>query len=140
MMNRHLQTYKNNEVNTASKVKLVVMMYDGAIRFLKECLKKIEENDIAGRGLYLMKVQKIIGELHESINKTRGGEIAGNLENAYNLITTKLTHANINGDIEQIEQSITILEGVRDAWKEISQDVATDQGNNNASSRVALNL
>jgi len=140
MINRHLQTYKNNEVNTVGKVKLVIMMYDGAIRFLNECIKKIEENDIAGRGLYLGKVQKIIGELHESINKRRGGEVAGSLENAYNLITTKLTHANINGDIEQIEQSITILEGLRDAWSTISQDIGSEQGNNNAPSRVALNL
>ena len=140
MINRHLQTYKNNEVNTASKVKLVIMMYDGAIRFLNECIKKVEENDIAGRGIYLMKVQKIIGELHESINKTRGGEVASSLENAYNLITTKLTHANIDGDIEQIEQTITILEGLREAWNKIAQDVVSGQGNNNASSRVALNL
>ncbi|MDH5543605.1 MAG: flagellar export chaperone FliS [Nitrospinota bacterium] len=141
MSYRHLQTYKVNEVSTAGKMKLVLMMYDGAIRFLNECKKKMRENDIAGRGLYLSKAQKIVGELQESLNRQKGGEVASSLEKAYHLITIKLTQANINGDIAMVDQSISLLNDIREAWLKISSDPKLNlKDKNNASSRVAINL
>lgn len=125
MINRQLQAYKENEVNTASKIKLVIMMYDGSIRFLKECKKKMRENDIAGRGLYISKAQRVISELQVSLNRRKGGEVAENLEKLYSLLISKLTYANIKGDGELIDQSLEILESLRMAWDTVIKENVT---------------
>jgi len=116
------QAYKDNEVSTGSNLKLVMLMYDGVIRFLKECKNKIEENDIAGRGIYLSKAQQIINELQGSLNSQKGGEVAEQLEKVYSLVISKLTQANISGDVELVDQSIQILEELRLAWSQIKPD------------------
>ncbi len=140
MTQRRLQAYKDNEVTTGSGLKLVMLMYDGAIRFLKECDKKIESGDIAGRGMYISKVQKIISELQESLNNQKGGEVAKNLERVYSLILSKLTQANINGDRELIVQSILILENLRQAWSRIKAENPNNGTMGKTSAKVALNL
>lgn len=114
--------YKTAEVGTASKLKLVVMMYDGAIRFLIECKKRIDAGDIAGRGLYISKAQRIIGELQESLNVQQGGQIAVQLEQLYGFVIHNLTKANIKGDKIAIDQALHILENLRDAWREVMQN------------------
>ncbi|MEE8483362.1 MAG: flagellar export chaperone FliS [Nitrospinota bacterium] len=116
---RHIQAYKQSEVGTASKMRLVIMMYDGVIRFLNECKIKIKEGDIAGRGLYISKAQKIINELQESVNRQKGGEVAENLERLYSFIMSNLTNANIQGDTSLIDQSIRVLKNLRDAWQKV---------------------
>ena len=121
---RHIQAYKQSEVGTASKMRLVIMMYDGVIRFLNECKEKIKEGDIAGRGLYISKAQKVINELQESVNRQKGGEVAENLERLYGFITSNLTNANINGDTSLIDQSIKVLKKLRDAWQQV---MSTDE-------------
>lgn len=133
-MNRQLQAYRNNEVATAGRMKLVVMMYDGIIRFLKECLKRMEKGDIAGRGLYISKAQRILTELHESLNMDKGGEIAANLEILYLHVMSQLTNANIHGDPGPVESAIKILAGLRDSWSRV---LATEPGLPSQSARKA---
>lgn len=119
MINRQVMAYMTAEVSTASKLKLVVMMYDGAIRFLNECKKRIDAGDIAGRGLYISKAQGIIGELQESLNVQQGGDIAVQLEQLYGFVITNLTKANIKGDKVAIDQALSVLENLRSAWGEV---------------------
>jgi len=121
MLKKHVQSYKSNEVSTAGKLKLVIMMYDGVIRYLKECKNKIEKGDIAGKGLYISKAQRIINELHESLNSNNGGEVAKNLGSLYKYIDANLTQANINGNAASIiDESINILENLRQSWHEVA--------------------
>jgi len=110
MIKREVRAYRHNEISTASRLRLIVMMYDGVIRFLEEYKKRLEDGDIAGRGIYLTKAQRIIGELQESLNKKHGGEVSQNLENLYNFINSSLTQANIDGNAVNIDHSITILQ------------------------------
>lgn len=120
MINRnHIAAYKNSEVGSAGKMRLVILMYDGIIRFLGECMNKMEKGDVAGRGLYISKAQKILNELQGSLNKQVGGEVAENLERLYSFIMNNLTNANINGDTALIEQSIKVLRNLRDAWQQL---------------------
>ena len=139
MNDRGLNAYRSNEVTTAGKLKLVAMMYEGAIRFMKECMTKIEEGDIAGRGVFISKTQSIVGELQESLNKRTGGEVAENLERVYGLVMSKLTQANITGDKEVLEQAIHIMEDLRSAWIGISTP-ENAPANKNGNTRVAINL
>lgn len=112
--------YRRNEVGTASQVRLVLMMYDGLIRFLKESKKRIETKDIAGRGLYLSKAHRVIGELQETLNLQQGGEIAYQLERLYTFLTLTITQANIKGDAKLVDQCLSVVENLRDAWVQVS--------------------
>lgn len=142
MVNRQLMAYKTAEVGTASKVKLVIMMYDGAIRFLNECKKRMDAGDIAGRGLYISKAQRIVTELQDSLNIQQGGQIAVQLEELYTFLIHNLSKANIKGEKIYIDQSIMVLENLRDAWKQVMADTQSKQGENTtrAPQKVVIQL
>lgn len=140
-MNRQLQTYKSNEVSTASKMKLVILMYDGAIRFLKECKKKIKAGDIPGRGLYISRAQKVISELQDSLNASKGGEVASNLARLYNFLMRNLSEANIDADEAKVDESIKVMECLREGWSDVITAAPLEQaGENKNSTRVALHM
>lgn len=139
MIKKQVRAYSHNEISTASKLRLIVMMYDGVIRYLEEYKKRLEADDIAGRGLYISKAQRVIGELQESLNKKEGGEVSQNLENLYSFINSSLTRANINGTAENIDHSITILQNLRDAWSQVMAAAPKGNGENlNGPRRVTL--
>jgi len=139
MIKREVRAYRHNEISTASRLRLIVMMYDGVIRFLEEYKKRLEDGDIAGRGIYLTKAQRIIGELQESLNKRQGGEVSQNLENLYNFINSSLTQANIDGNAVNIDHSIAILQNLRDAWSQVMAATPKGNGDNlNGPKRVTL--
>lgn len=142
MVNRQLMAYKTAEVGTASKIKLVIMMYDGAIRFLNECKKRIDKGDIAGRGLYISKAQRIVSELQDSLNIQQGGEIALQLEQLYTFLIHNITKANLKGEKMYIDQSIAVLENLRDAWKQVMGNAQARQMEDTArtNQKVAIQL
>ena len=114
--NGHAKYYQNNQILTAKKSKLILMMYDGAIRFARESINKIRSKDIAGRGAYIRKTQDIILELMNSLDMENGGEIAGNLSRLYLFMNRNLIMANMQGNEKYIEDIIKILMELRDAW------------------------
>lgn len=114
--NGHAKYYQSNQILTAKKSKLILMMYDGAIRFARESINKIRSKDIAGRGTYIRKTQDIILELMNSLDMENGGEIAGNLSRLYLFMNRNLIMANMQGDEKYIEDIIKILTELRDAW------------------------
>ncbi|MBI3581486.1 MAG: flagellar export chaperone FliS [Nitrospinae bacterium] len=101
----HSQTYKLNDVSTANRMKLVLMLYDGAIRFLREARNRIELNDAPGRSAYLSKALRIVGQLHGSLNQTEGGEIAVQLDRLYSFINVQISRANVTGKAVHVENS-----------------------------------
>lgn len=111
--------YHATQVSTVSKSKLIILMYDGAIRFIKEAMARINANDIAGRGLYISKAQRIVNELENALDKSRGGEVAVSLEKSYIRINKLLTEANISGELPPLKSSLEMLNTLRSAWEEI---------------------
>ena len=93
--------YQNTGIKTASQGKLVVLLYEGAIKNLKNALEcfnsaeKVEARNIEKFGNYLMKTQDIISELQVSLNMDKGGQIASNLMSLYVYFNQELTSANI---------------------------------------------
>lgn len=141
MLKKQVQSYKSNEISTAGKLKLVIMMYDGVIRYLKECKNKIKKGDIAGRGLYISKAQSIIDELQESLNTQDGGDVAKNLGSLYKYIVANLTKANINGNATPIiDESINILENLRQSWQEVMANPPKGSEQTTASRRLTIQL
>lgn len=112
-------TYKQNEVYTASKVKLVVMLYDGAIKNLKLAEVAINEKNIEKTNEYIKKAQDIIIEFMNTLNFEQGGQIANDLYKLYDYLYYRLIRANIDKDIEAIGEVRRFLEELRDAWAQL---------------------
>ena len=82
MDNRYHQ-YRQVEVNTTNRGKIIVMLYSGAITFLNKSKLYMEKKDYENKGKYLTKALNIIEELNVSLDLQKGGEIAKNLKSLY---------------------------------------------------------
>ena len=110
--------YKQTSVESASREKLLLMLYEGAIKFVKRAAIAIENGDIPTRCENIGKAYDIVLELMNTLDFKVGGEVATNLEQLYMFITEELTRANITGKVEHLNNALKILETLYDGWKE----------------------
>jgi len=115
-----ISTYKEHAVSTQTRGRLVVLLYEGAIKFLRQAVKEIEAGDHAAKGLYISKAQAIITELDACLDTAAGGEIAENLRRLYGFMSRHLDQANMKRDPERIGEVITCMEELLAGWKAIS--------------------
>lgn len=116
-----IEQYKRTEVNTSDNVKVISLLYDGAIKFTRIAKKRMEHGDIAGKGLYVGKATAIVTELNSALNMEAGGEIARNLKRLYDFILDRLIHANLKSDPKAFDDVERVLETLREAWSVIEK-------------------
>ncbi|MCX7679926.1 MAG: flagellar export chaperone FliS [Spirochaetes bacterium] len=113
--------YKKTEINTANQGTLIVMMYDGAIKFLniaRDHMASPKTYDVANTNI--IKAQDIITELLLSLNLDEKNEIAHNLFSLYMYFKKRLLEANIKKDPAIIDEVVRYLKELREAWSKIS--------------------
>jgi len=115
-----VEQYQNTAVTTQSKGRLIVMLYDGAIKFLKLAIEEIEKKNPEAKGKYIIKAKAIIHELNMVLDMEAGGEIAANLRRLYLFMNRHLSEANIKQDPQKIREVITLLEELNQSWKAIA--------------------
>lgn len=115
-MNKAYQKYKTTSVQSASREKLLLMLYEGAIRFTKLAIQAAEQKNIAERGMNIGRAYDIILELNNTLDHKVGGEISKNLEQLYMFITEQYTQANITGDPKHLRDALKILDTLYDGW------------------------
>jgi len=115
-----VSVYQENTITTQSRGRLIVMLYDGAIKFLRQAQQSIAAHDIPGRNRYVTKARDIIVELNTSLNMEQGGKISLNLRSLYNFIWRYLGDANMKSDPQMLEKVIGMLDDLADAWRKIS--------------------
>lgn len=115
------RNYKEVEIETASGLKLVVLLYSGALKFLNIARTAIEKKDYENSNRYLIKTQDIISELMSSLN-FEAGEIAHNLNSLYIYINRRLLEANIYKNIELIDEASKLLTTLKSAWDELLKE------------------
>lgn len=115
-----LSAYQENRVTTQSKGRLVVLLYEGAIKFLRQAIEEIEAGHWAEKGKYISKALAIVDELNTSLDMEAGGEVAANLRRLYEFMTAHLEQANMNRDAEPCREVIRLLEDLNGAWKVVS--------------------
>lgn len=116
-----LETYQNTAVTTQSKGRLIVMLYEGAIKFCKLAIPAMEAKDFETKGKYIAKAQDIIWELNSVLNMEAGGEIATNLRSLYLYMNRRLNEANVKLDVEICQEVISLLEELNRSWKAIAE-------------------
>jgi flagellar protein FliS len=114
-----ITTYQDNAVNTQSKGRLIVMLYDGAIKFMKLAIMEMEKNNYEAKGRYINKALDIINELNVVLDMDAGGEIAGNLRKLYLFMNNQLSQANIKCDPQKVRDVIKLMEELNRGWKAI---------------------
>ena len=112
------QNYKKQEVEGATKGKIVVLLFEGAIKFLKIANKNIDEKDIQSAHNNIVKTENILYELMSTLNMD-AGEISVNLMKLYDFMIWQLIEANRDKDKNKIDSVIELLEPLKNAWKEI---------------------
>ncbi len=118
--------YKQASVMTASREQILLMLYEGAIKFTKIAILAMEEKRIAERGTNILKAYDIIMELHTTLDHKVGGELAKQLENLYLFMMDQYTKANIKSDVEPLKSNLKILENLYDGWKQAIEKIKKD--------------
>jgi flagellar protein FliS len=131
-----LTTYNKVYVETTiSKTRILLDLYEGAIRFVGFAEKVLEERDIARKGEYISRAIAIIGELDNALDRKAGGEIVSNLSSLYAYMLQRLTEANRTSNSLILKEVRILLEDLLDTWKQAAQqspdtDVPTQPGKN----------
>lgn len=113
-----MHSYKQTQYNTVNRADIILMLYDGAIRFLDQAKEKIIEKDMQGKGNLISKVLDIVHELNASLNMDKGGEVAKNLHDWYSLCSRNLLKINLSLDIELLDTVRANLQRMRDTFAE----------------------
>ena len=114
------QLYQQTKVETSSPLHLVVMLYDGAIRFANQAIQAMNQKDITKTNESLKRVQDIVDELMVSLNP-EAGEIAQNLCQLYEYMNYRLIQANISKNSAELEDVVKILSVLRSGWAELEK-------------------
>ncbi|MDR3044225.1 MAG: flagellar export chaperone FliS [Desulfovibrio sp.] len=139
-MQKAAHAYLQTQVTTTTQGELLLLLYDGAIKFLNQAKEKIAERDYAGKGILISKALDIVNELDASLNLEKGGELAENLHKLYFYCSTRLLNANLKMDVAFIDEVIKILAGLRGAYGQIvNTPEAMAVGASMAASRTPAN-
>lgn len=114
------QTYADNAVSTQSQGQLIIMLYDGAIKFIDRAVEGIASRQIQEAHVNIIKTQRIVNELLVTL-KLDVGEVAQQLQTMYQYMYQQLVQANIKKDVQILDEVKELLIGLRDAWKQIYQ-------------------
>ena len=126
-INNPYQQYKQTEIATADKGRLVVMLYDGAIKFLGKALDILEKEKLSGGDIEkihvnIVKTQDIISELMSSLNM-EVGEFSSRLFSIYMYMNNRLIEGNIKKDKAPLIEVRKHLTELRDAWAQASKNI-----------------
>jgi flagellar secretion chaperone FliS len=139
-MNAYMNHYQNNSVLTASREQILVMLYDGAIRFVRQARQAIKENQQGEKAHAIGKAIAIITEFSNTLDYEVGGEIALDLSRLYDFMARELSAVNIRNNLERLNPVEKILQELRDAFveaieinrRDANQQASTAPGENRA--------
>lgn len=110
--------YQDVSLSTVHRGKLLLMVYDGAINFLREAKKRMEAKDFSGKGLFIDRAFGAINELRTTLNFESNHKLADSLNQLYSFMTRQLSQATLKNDTKSIDTVITLLSQLRETWVE----------------------
>lgn len=121
MINSPYQKYQQAQAQTASKPKLLIMLYDGAIRFVKSGIEGIEQKNYEKANNNLCKAQGIVNELISSLDFSYA--ISNDLIRVYEYMLHLLIESNVHKNVAKAEEVLEYLIDLRETWSEASKSV-----------------
>ncbi|MEQ1871211.1 MAG: flagellar export chaperone FliS [Vicinamibacterales bacterium] len=118
--NRGINAYRQTEVQSRSSLELVVMLYDGALRFMHDAKRAFDEGDIRRRAEAITRTMAIIDQLQNTLDMKAGGDIAKSLDQLYTFVRDRLLEASMQKQGAPVDKAIAVIANLRDGWAEIS--------------------
>jgi flagellar protein FliS len=107
-------------VQSRTPLELVVMLYDGALRFMGTAREAIERRDIPARREALSRTLAIISELQSTLNLAEGGQVAIELDRLYSYSNARLLDAAMKNEVAAVDDVKRVFEILRDGWNTIA--------------------
>lgn len=122
--------YQKTNVSTASQGRLVVLLYEGAVKQITSAMNlfeadgKLKPGNIEEYGIHIQKAQAIITELQVSLDMEKGGEISKNLMSLYVFFNEELLNASIKQDKSKLQFVCNMMNELTESWRMISNSTA----------------
>src|SRR3989442_8282923 len=113
--------YKEIAVQTSSPTKLVVLLYEGAIRFLQQSISAIESNDLDTKRQAVDRAVAVIQHLQSTLDMNRGGEVAAEIDRLYTYIHSKILEGSTKLQTIALEEAIKLLTVLLSGWEEAAR-------------------
>lgn len=143
-MNAYARQYQRNQILNASPEQILVMLYDGAIRFCREAQQAMSAGDHKAQAEKISRAMAIVSEFSNTLDFEMGGEIATDLDALYGFMIRELTKANVKKDHKALETVEDLLSELRETWAEAieanRQASSQAQPADTAEQRVAVSL
>lgn len=117
---RALRGYRTTQAQTSSPVELVVLLYDGALRFLAEAERALAAGDLAARGTAISKALAIVNQLQSTLDMARGGAVAEDLDRLYDFVQDCLLRVTRDHDTAALTDAQGVLASLADAWRTVA--------------------
>lgn len=117
---RGARTYFNTHVQSRTPMEIVVLLYDGALRFLGQAREAMHQNDLVTKRDALSRGLAIVTELQGMLNLEEGGEIAARLDGLYTYIHGCCLEANTQRNPARLDEALRLLTTLRSAWAEVA--------------------
>jgi len=122
------ETYRQTQAQTATKGDLLLMLYDGAVRYAVRAREAITNGDITVANSCILRVEDIISELSVTLDRESSPEIADCLARLYDYMLHRLIEANIKKSVEPLDEVIGMLKDLRDIWRLAARRVNDELG------------
>jgi flagellar protein FliS len=123
--NKGAQAYRQNAVMGASPIQLVIMLYDGALRFIEEGKRAMADKDFDTKNTKFQRAQKIVMELISTLDIRNGGEVATNLLSLYTFVLNELVEGNVSDKEVHIDNAYRTMSELRESWVELERQTRT---------------
>jgi flagellar protein FliS len=118
MVNPYAQRYTQVQTETTSPGQVLLLLYEGAVRFLGQAREHLEARRIGPGKTALSKAMAIVAELQNTLDPQAGWEGAEGLHHLYGHMLLELTEANLKGELNRIDAVRGLMTGLYDAWRE----------------------
>ncbi len=117
-MNAYMSQYQNSQILNASPEQILIMLYDGAIRFCRQAMQAMDEGDHKVQSEKVSRAMAIVSEFANTLDHEIGGQIAADLDALYGFMIRELTNANLKNERKSLETVDRLLSGLRETWVE----------------------
>lgn len=118
------RSYREEHVNGLCQKELILMLYDGAIRFSSDARKEMDRENFLESHRLITRARNIILELLRILDMDKGGDIAKNLQRLYVYMISRLIEVNFTKEVGLLDNVLSILQNLRSAWAHIDFEEA----------------
>ena len=122
MVPRGADAYRKTEAQSRSPMELVVMLYDGALRFVGQAQAATDKRV---RLRAVSRAIAIITELQHTLNLKQGGDVAAELDRLYSFLHGRLLDVTMKGDADACEEVRKVLITLRDGWSQMASSTGS---------------